>query len=134
MINLLKRTIITCNHITQCMIQVDPTVRLLFRIARIFEHDAKIKYSFPKIFIGLYIHVCLVVATTLEITKVYDFPNHALCWEWPWLFGKIWLSPPYKANGGLSRFSDEFWWPSPAYSLLQKPKCVGNADVSLQQT
>ena len=25
------------------------------------------------------------------------------------LLGKIWLSPPCKVNGGLSRFSDEFW-------------------------
>ena len=48
-------------------------------------------------------------------------------------FGKIWLSPPYKVNGGLSRFSDKFGWPSTAYSLLRKHKCADKLDISLQQ-
>ena len=47
---------------------------LVIRIARIFEHDAKTKHQFPKIFIELYI--CLVVATTLQVTKV-------LCFSYP---------------------------------------------------
>ena len=41
-------------------------------ISRIFEHHAKIKHKFPEISTGLY--VCLVIAPTLKMTKVYYWP------------------------------------------------------------
>ena len=89
--------------------------------AQILKKYVKTEQSFSEIFVGLY--VCFVVATTLKTTKVFAFPNYAVCWEW--------LSPPHKVNEGLSQCIDKFRWPFTACNLLRKHKCIGKLDIAV---